>query len=191
MKKFTVPCQFGAKKAPFDVYIGQPAEDLHPLYFQAMWLKEERGGIVPEEVMDSFAKLLALSEKNNVPFEDLCVYALEAANEGKKPEELTEEERKAQKLLAPDFQVLIGPEGMRKHFDDDFCLVFIRCKDTSGSMNQIVMVIRAEYLDVLRTGILQNEMTRENCLGYGKPEYLIRGADINNEVMEKLIQQFQ
>lgn len=80
MKKFTIPCDFGGVKAPFDVYIGNPKKGNHPLQNQAHWLSSERGGTIPSEVMDSFAKLLALSEKNGVSFEDLCVYALEAAN---------------------------------------------------------------------------------------------------------------
>lgn len=84
MKKFTIPCDFGGKKAPFDVYIGEPDEGNHPLQYQAQWLASERGGTIPGEVMESFSKLLALSKKNNVSFEDLCVYALEAANEEKK-----------------------------------------------------------------------------------------------------------
>lgn len=84
MKKFTIPCDFGGKKAPFDVYIGLPDQGSHPLEFQSLWLSNERGGSIPSEVMESFSKLLALSEKNDVSFEDLCVYALEAANEAKK-----------------------------------------------------------------------------------------------------------
>lgn len=84
MKKFTIPCDFGGKKSPFDVYIGDPDGNLHPLCYQQNWLKKERGGEIPQEVMESFAKLKALSEKNGVSFEDLCVYALEAANEEKK-----------------------------------------------------------------------------------------------------------
>ena len=80
MKKFTIPCHFGRTKAPFDVYIGKPAPGRHPLEYQARWLKEERGGIIPPEVMESFAKLLDLATKNNVNFEDLCVYAMDAAN---------------------------------------------------------------------------------------------------------------
>ena len=83
MKKFTIPCDFGGKKAPFDVYVGMPKQGNHPLQNQAHWLATERGGTIPSEVMESFAKLLALSEKNGVSFEDLCVYALEAANEDK------------------------------------------------------------------------------------------------------------
>lgn len=83
IKKFTVPCDFGGKSAPFDVYIGMPKEGHHPLMNQANWLSKERGGSIPQKVMDSFAKLLDLAKENNVSFEDLCVYALEAANKEK------------------------------------------------------------------------------------------------------------
>lgn len=88
MKKFTIPCDFGGQTAPFEVYIGNPKQGNHPLQNQAAWLSKERGGVIPSDVMESFAKLLDLSEKNGVSFEDLCVYALEAANnekDGKKP----------------------------------------------------------------------------------------------------------
>ncbi len=84
MKKFTIPCDFGGKKAPFDVYIGESDDNTHPLFYQQNWLIKERGGVIPQEVMDSFAKLKAISVKNGVSFEDLCVYALEAANKEKK-----------------------------------------------------------------------------------------------------------
>jgi len=87
MKKFTIPCDFGGKKAPFDVYIGLPEQDLHPLQYQASWLVKERGGSIPQEVMDSFQKLYVLAKENNVAFEDLCVYALEEANKQKANEE--------------------------------------------------------------------------------------------------------
>jgi hypothetical protein len=88
MKKFTVPCDFGGQKAPFDVYIGNPKPGNHPLQNQANWLSKERGGTIPQEVMESFQKLLDLAEKNNVSFEDLCVYALNVAgqqNAGEQP----------------------------------------------------------------------------------------------------------
>lgn len=79
MKKFTVNCNFGGQSAPFTVYIGAPESKHHPLHFQSDWLSKERGGSIPEEVMESLAKLKELSERNNVPFEELCAYALEAA----------------------------------------------------------------------------------------------------------------
>ena len=81
MKKFTVPCDFGGQKAPFTIYIGDPEPKHHPLHFQADWLSKERGGSIPGEVMDSIAKLKDIADKNNVSFEDLCVYALGAAQQ--------------------------------------------------------------------------------------------------------------
>jgi len=79
MKKFTINCQFGGQTSPFTVYIGKPDGKHHPLHFQADWLSKERGGSIPAEVMNSLSKLMDLSQKNNVPFEELCAYALEAA----------------------------------------------------------------------------------------------------------------
>ena len=84
MKKFSVPCDFNGKKAPFDLYVGEPANNRHPLYFQSKWLSEERGGTIPQEVMDSFAKLQKISIENDVSFEELCEYALGQAAEEKK-----------------------------------------------------------------------------------------------------------
>ncbi len=79
MKKFTVPCQFGAQTSPFTIYIGRPKRENHPIQNQANWLSKERGGKIPQKVMDSLEKLRDLAEKNNVSFEELCVYALTAA----------------------------------------------------------------------------------------------------------------
>ncbi len=81
MKKFTVPCDFGGQKAPFTIYVGDPEPKHHPLHFQASWLSKERGGNIPGEVMDSIAKLKDIADQNNVSFEDLCVYALGAAQQ--------------------------------------------------------------------------------------------------------------
>ena len=81
MKKFSVICDFGGTKAPFVVYIGAPQEGHHPLQFQADWLAKERGGNIPGEVMENIAKLKELADRNNVDFEELCVYALGAAQQ--------------------------------------------------------------------------------------------------------------
>ena len=86
MKKFTIPCNFGKVRAPFDVYIGGPPSNRHPLHYQANWLRRERGGEIPPEVMESFMKLYELSVKHNVSFEDLCVHAMKAVNQQPKPE---------------------------------------------------------------------------------------------------------
>lgn len=79
MRKFTVPCNFNGVQAPVAIYIGEPKSDHHPIHFQADWLSKERGGTVPQEIMDSLADLKKLAEENGVSFEELCVYALEAA----------------------------------------------------------------------------------------------------------------
>lgn len=93
MKQFTINCDFGGKMSPFTIYIGAPEPKHHPIHFQADWLSKERGGTVPPEVMDSLQKLKELADKNNVPLEELCVYALgSTANEGKSPDDFAEVE---------------------------------------------------------------------------------------------------
>ncbi len=82
MKRFTIPCDFGGQKAPFHIYVGEPDPSKHPIMNQANWLSSERGGSVPQEVMDSFQKLHDIAKENNVSFEDLCVYALGQAADG-------------------------------------------------------------------------------------------------------------
>ena len=86
MKKFTIPCQFGKKKAPFDVYVIEFPKDFQykGIDDQRDWLVHARGGHMPDEVSESFIKLQNLAWKNDVSYPDLCVYALEAANEEKR-----------------------------------------------------------------------------------------------------------
>lgn len=91
MKRFSVPCQFGARRAPFNIYIGYPADGFHPLHFQHAWLQEERGGFIPPDVRESFAKLLTIARENNVNFEDLCVYAMGAAAEQRAAEQAAQQ----------------------------------------------------------------------------------------------------
>jgi hypothetical protein len=76
MKKFNIPCDFNGVRSMFAVYLGDPEFSHHPLHFQADWLGRERGGKIPGEVMESIAKLKELADRNNVSFEELCVYAL-------------------------------------------------------------------------------------------------------------------
>lgn len=76
MRKFTINCDFGGQMAPFAIFIGVPKEGNHPLEHQAKWLTDNRGGVIPPEIMDAITKLQDLAKKNNVPLEDLCVYAL-------------------------------------------------------------------------------------------------------------------
>ena len=76
MKKFSVICSFGAVKAPFNVYIGWPPDDAHPLEQQAAWLARERGGVVPAEVMNDFAQLHEVARTEEVRLEELAACAL-------------------------------------------------------------------------------------------------------------------
>ena len=76
VRKFSVNCDFGGQMSPFTIHIGKPEPKHHPLHFQADWLNKERGGIIPGEVMEAVTKLQSLADENNVPLEDLCVYAL-------------------------------------------------------------------------------------------------------------------
>lgn len=76
MQHFMIPCDFGGRKAPFPIYVGEPKDDSHPLHHQSTWLSTERGGSIPQEVMDSFQKLHNIAKENGVSFEELCVYAM-------------------------------------------------------------------------------------------------------------------
>lgn len=76
MKKFSIPCEVDDQTARFDIYLGEPAPDVHPLKHQAEWLLRERNAIVPNKVMESFRILRDVAVKHGVSFEDLCMYAL-------------------------------------------------------------------------------------------------------------------
>lgn len=103
MQHFMIPCDFGGRKAPFPIYVGEPKPDSHPLHHQSWWLSSERGGSIPQEVMDSFEKLHKIAMENNVSFEELCVYAMGEATASQDnaappppPEEVQYEEPQAQ-----------------------------------------------------------------------------------------------
>lgn len=77
VKKFTANCDFGGRKSPITLYVGDPALGTHPLNFQNKWLADNKGGAVPNDIMTSFSKLAEISVKNRVPFEELCGYVIE------------------------------------------------------------------------------------------------------------------
>ena len=88
MRSFTVLCLFGDKRSPFTLWLSDPAADAHPLEQQAAWLWRERGGLIPEDLMNAVANMQSLALEANVPFEEYLEYAEEAlANE---PDEDTE-----------------------------------------------------------------------------------------------------
>lgn len=77
VKKFTANCDFGGKKSPVTLYVGDPAMGTHPLNFQNKWLSDTKGGSVPSDIMDSFSKLIEIAAKNRVSFEELCAYVID------------------------------------------------------------------------------------------------------------------
>ena len=97
MKRFTVPTDFGGKKYPFHVYVvdhgdgplcksqAEPLDPTEPcvgyagIDDQVLWVRELRGGKIPDDVVDSFQKLYTIAKENNVSFTELTVYALGAA----------------------------------------------------------------------------------------------------------------
>ncbi|MFK0225145.1 DUF2610 domain-containing protein [Streptomyces sp. NPDC090303] len=80
MRPFSVPCFFGTdRQVPFDMYVGEAAPDAHPLEQQLAWLARERGGTMPQDAVDAFAKLHAIALEHGVSTEELCVYAMEEA----------------------------------------------------------------------------------------------------------------
>jgi hypothetical protein len=83
VKKFTTNCNFGAQQNPVTLYVGEPAIGSHPLGFQNKWLSTSKGGAVPANIMKAFDELRDISEKNRVPFEDLCAYVIEELNSRK------------------------------------------------------------------------------------------------------------
>jgi len=79
MKRFTIPTDFSGKKFPFHIYVAETWEFIND---QFTWVSRIRGGEVPKEVRDSFARLYKIAKDNNVSFQELCVYALGTAAGG-------------------------------------------------------------------------------------------------------------
>ena len=95
VKKFTTNCENNTGgSSPVTLYIGHPFKDSHPLAFQNRWLSN-RGISIPENVMESFSKLMEISEKNNLPFIDLVDYVIKEVELGKS---LREDSKKATEI---------------------------------------------------------------------------------------------
>ena len=86
-KRFTVPCDVKGEKVPFYVFVREeyPPDEDNPIRDDIERISEF-GAKVPDEVTDSFKRLLKIARDNKVSFPDLCVYALGAANKDKKDE---------------------------------------------------------------------------------------------------------
>lgn len=84
--KFNVPCAFGGQASEVAIFIGEPDPKHNPIQFQAKFIQDVRGGVIPQSVFESLEKLQKLSIENGVPFEELCRYALSSINEQEKIE---------------------------------------------------------------------------------------------------------
>lgn len=81
VKKFTTTCNFqGGQKFPVTFYVGDAHVGVHPLAFQSRWLSKEKGGTIPEDIMDSFSKLKDIADANKISFEELCGFVIDEIN---------------------------------------------------------------------------------------------------------------
>jgi len=94
VKKFTVPCDFSGRKYPVTFYIGEAAIGHHPIGFQSKWLADERGGVVPQTLMDSLKKLKEIADNNKVSFEELCAYVIDEVKIANSQKSIEEEKQK-------------------------------------------------------------------------------------------------
>lgn len=83
VKKFITKCDFGATKQPVTLFIGDSFTGVHPLAFQSKWLAEQKGGSIPNDIMDSFSELKDISDESKVSFEELCSYVVDEADDDK------------------------------------------------------------------------------------------------------------
>mgnify|MGYP000293568297 CR=1 FL=1 len=75
---FKVPCYFNGSKSDVEIHIGSPNQDNNPIYFQNKFIQNERGGQIPNEIIDSLDQLKKLSISHNVPLQELCAYAFKS-----------------------------------------------------------------------------------------------------------------
>ena len=92
VKQFTIPCSFNGETAPVTFYIGHPESGHHPINFQMNWLSSAKGGVVPQDLVDTLKNLQDLAYENGADFEELCYYALISATQhgagGASPEDI-------------------------------------------------------------------------------------------------------
>ena len=81
--KLNVPCGFNGQVSEVAIFVGDPENKHHPIHFQAKFIQEVKGGMVPPAIMESLEKLQKLSVENGVPFQELCQYALKSMTDNK------------------------------------------------------------------------------------------------------------
>lgn len=83
VKKIVVNCDFSGASHPVNFYIGDAAATKNPISFQSQWLSQERGGNVPEKLMESLDKIKRISDEHNIPFEELYDHVVREMENGK------------------------------------------------------------------------------------------------------------
>ena len=101
VRRFIVQSNFNGLSYPFNVYITNVPWPKDPLEDQARWLKEERGGTIPEDTRALFRNLQKRAHENNLSFLELCMSDLSANSDSTK-----EELNKTKKKLLADIAAL-------------------------------------------------------------------------------------
>lgn len=78
VKDFDVPCYINGKLSSVKIMIGDPKIGTHPIQHQNKFLMEEKGIVIPKEILDTLEKLLDIAQRNGVSFTELCEYALKS-----------------------------------------------------------------------------------------------------------------
>lgn len=90
IKKVEIPCIVNGGNSTSYVFIGHPSMEHNPIEFQAKWLSDTRGVEVPQKVMDAFAELQQIANKNGVSFPELCTYAFKSLQAPPQPSKVEE-----------------------------------------------------------------------------------------------------
>jgi hypothetical protein len=191
MKRFTVPCKFGNTTAPFNIYIGQANEDVHPLFYQTNWLSEQRGGVMPTEVIESFQKLANIARENQVSFEDLCVYALGSTDGSAKAEQAAKlKEQQADAGIKPEnlnvVRVLASAQELQDSLDDRFSLLHIQFVNEQNEIHQIVLLVREEKVQGIESMVSTGKIDIVSLQQVGLVEHTARGSEIPLPVLDEV-----
>ena len=77
VKKFSYFCDFAGEQHPVTFYVGDAVKGSHPIAFQSKWLSKTKGGVVPQNLMESLEKLKIISDTQKISFEELCEYVIQ------------------------------------------------------------------------------------------------------------------
>lgn len=137
MKRFTVPVfWWGSKtRSPAHFYIVDPSEAAHdPVEDEIFRFEQIQGLLIPDDVKDSFRKLLKIAVDNKVSFQDLTVYALgtaaseandrllnvllQTADDPNKPSSKTEKKARALARARQDWRTKDGSTTLAAAFEE-------------------------------------------------------------------------